>query len=133
MAMSPIPCCHNKGFTLIEVLIALSIIAIAMTAVIKASSQNIRATHYLQNKTTAMWVAEQIINEARVGIFTFSDAEVKQTTEFLGQEWCVIARKEETGNKRIEKVKVSVYEQEETENTTPLITLESYIYHDEHT
>ena len=47
----------NFGFTLIEVLIALTILSIALTAIIISTSQNIKDTFYLQNKNTA----EQVV------------------------------------------------------------------------
>jgi prepilin-type N-terminal cleavage/methylation domain-containing protein len=53
----------QSGLTLIEVLVALAIISIALTAIIKATSENIRGTAYLQDKTIAMYVARQILNE----------------------------------------------------------------------
>lgn len=48
---------QQSGFTLIEVLIALVILAISMTAIIRASSQTVANLDYLQNKTVAHWVA----------------------------------------------------------------------------
>ena len=61
---------NHKGFTLIEVLIALAILAIALTAVIEATSKNIQNTLYLQNKTIASWVGLEIINEAKINFLT---------------------------------------------------------------
>ena len=58
--------CVQAGLTLIEVLIALAIVSIAMTAIIKATSQNIRSTQYLEHKTLAAWVGEEVLNKARV-------------------------------------------------------------------
>lgn len=42
---------YNKsGFTLIEVLLALSVIAIALTALLKAISQNVETTRRVKEK-----------------------------------------------------------------------------------
>lgn len=138
MGTSPINCCHRHarvvGLTLIEVLIALAIIGIAMTAIIKATTQNIRSTAYLQNKTIAMWVGSQVLNEARAGILKLPDApdKRKQMTTMLGQDWYWQANQEATPNKRIYKITVSVFAHEnENEEETPLIRLESYVYHAE--
>lgn len=57
----------RAGFTLIEVLIALAILSISLTAIIKATSQNIKDTAYLQEKTLALWVGLNELNEARAG------------------------------------------------------------------
>lgn len=125
---------NERGMTLIEVLIALAIVGIAMTAVIKATSQHIRGTNYLQNKMTAMWVGELIMNEIRTGVRQLprpSD-KLKGHTKMLHKEWYWQAECEETPNKRIKQIAVSVYEHEneakEEEDPVALIHLESYIY-----
>ena len=59
-------CMRNlQGFTLLEVLIALAIISIALTAIIKASSQNIKDTAYLEDKAIANWVGLEVMNEVK--------------------------------------------------------------------
>lgn len=119
------------GLTLIEVLIALAIIGIALTAVIKSTSQNIRGTSYLQNKTIAMWVAQQVLNEARVGVLKLDgDEKQKQSTEMLGHEWYWQASQEETPNKNIKKITVNVYPNEnEDDEESPIVSMASYVYH----
>lgn len=124
----------QSGLTLIEVLIALAIISIAMTAVIKATSQNIHSTSYLQNKTMAMWVGTQVINEARANLLKLdrSSGSQKLTTEMLGKTWYWQTAEEETPNPRIKKITVKVFENEdEEEQAAPTVILESYLYHEE--
>jgi len=120
-----------QGLTLIEVLIALAIISIAMTAVIKATTQNIRETDYLQQKTMAMWVGQNVLNEVRAGVLVLPDgaSSLKQETVLLGRPWYWQAFKETTPNKRISKIEVKVFNhEEEQEEATPLIRLETYLY-----
>lgn len=125
---------RQLGLTLIEVLIALAIVGIAMTAVIKSTSQNINATSYLQKKTVAMWVAQQVINEARVDLLKMGSSSGRQklTTHMLGQDWYWQTEEEETPNHRIKKITVKVFENEnEEDEVAPITILESYIYHEE--
>jgi general secretion pathway protein I len=119
-----------QGLTLIEVLIALAIVSIAITAAIKASTQTINSTRYLQQKTIATWAGEQIINEARLGIIQLPAAPdtFEQTVNALGQHWYIKANQAETPNKRIWKLNVAVYEHEVVDDETPLVTLTSYRY-----
>ena len=123
----------NAGLTLIEVLIALAIISIALTAIIKATAQNIRSTSYLQEKTIAMWVGQQVINEARVNLLVLSgDDKVQQQTAMLGQEWYWQASKKNTANPKIIMLKVDVFNKDpDNDNAAPLVSLESYVYHAE--
>lgn len=123
----------QTGLTLIEVLIALAIVSIAMTAIIKVTSQNIRSTAYLQKKTTAMWVAQEVINEAHANLLDLADSKGNQrlTTEMLGQDWYWQMAEEKTPNEQVKKILVRVYESGETEkDKTPVVTLESYSYHE---
>ena len=53
---------RNQGFTLIETLVALAIIAIALTAALRASIVNIDSTHTMKLRTQASWVAVNQIN-----------------------------------------------------------------------
>jgi len=56
----------KNGFTLIEVLIALSVIAIGLIAVLNANLQATANATKLQNKLFALWVLENSIAEIRV-------------------------------------------------------------------
>ena len=47
----------QRGFTLIEVLVALAIVTIGMAAVLEALTSSARATLYLRRKSFAEWVA----------------------------------------------------------------------------
>ena len=58
---------NNFGFTLIEVLIALLIIAIALAAVIKATNDSVHATIHVRNTMSAHWVAMNLISEMQTG------------------------------------------------------------------
>lgn len=117
----------DHGLSLVEVLIALAIVSIALTAIIKTLSQNVQATTYLENKTIATWVGQQIVNEARVHVLTLSsNEELNQSIVFLGKEWYWQAKEEPTANHRINKITVHVFATRDEEH--PLASLESYTY-----
>lgn len=114
------------GFTLIEVLIALAIISIALTAVIKAASQNIKDTFYLQEKTIANWVGADIMNQARLNLIKLplKPEKEEQEQETLGETWQWQAYLASTPNPHIREVHVLVFKQSDH----PLANLVSYIY-----
>ena len=55
-----------RGFTLIEVLAALVIVALGMLGVIEAVTQSTRNGTYLREKTLAHWIALNVITEKRL-------------------------------------------------------------------
>lgn len=56
----------NRGFTLIEILIALIIIGLTLTAVFWALIQHSAATQHLQDKTYAHWAGMNAINQYQI-------------------------------------------------------------------
>lgn len=55
-----------RGFTLIEVLVALAIVAIGMAAVLEALTSSANTAVYLQDKTLAEWVALNQMESVRL-------------------------------------------------------------------
>ena len=51
------------GFTLLEVLVALAVLAIGLGAIITAAGQSAGNVSYLRDRTLAAWVAENKLNE----------------------------------------------------------------------
>lgn len=120
-----------EGLTLVEVLIALAIISIALTAVIKASSQALRSTAHITDKTVAIWVGQYVLNEARVGLLALPKAPdaLRKTKDMLGKEWHWEASQTETANHHIKKFAVSVFAKKgDDEDHVPLAYLATYAY-----
>ena len=53
---------RSAGFTLLEVLVALAIVAVALIAVVRALGQSIDVGAALRDRTLALWVAENRLN-----------------------------------------------------------------------
>jgi general secretion pathway protein I len=117
----------TAGFTLIEVLIALAILSISLTAVIKATSQNIRDTFYIQNKMIAHWVGINLINEARAGLLKLPTMEQdsKQEVIMLGQHWQWEGHTSSSPNSQIKEIHIAVFA---PGNHAKLARLTSYLY-----
>ncbi|MCM2310594.1 MAG: type II secretion system minor pseudopilin GspI [Steroidobacteraceae bacterium] len=79
---------RTRGFTLIEVLAALVIVALGMLGVIQAVTQTARNGTYLREKTLAHWIAMNVITEQRLqpGPPRVTD-ETSDDVEFAGQRW----------------------------------------------
>lgn len=100
---------QSSGFTLIEVLLALSIIAIALTALLKATAQNIDNTHRIKEKTISHWIAMQGVSMIQLNLLTLNQSqESTQVTTMLNQQWYWRARISSTPLKKLQKITISV-------------------------
>ncbi|RUR08279.1 GspI family T2SS minor pseudopilin variant LspI [Legionella sp. km772] len=99
----------NKGFTLIEVLLALAIIAIALTAILKATAQNIENTQRIKEKTISHWVAMQGVSMIQLKLVQVSTTqESTQVTTMLNQKWYWRVKVAETPIKKMQQLTISV-------------------------
>jgi general secretion pathway protein I len=109
----PLKCRDSDGFMLIEVLVALFIIALLMAALIKSTTDNMRDMIILKNKTIASWVASNIIANIQLGIISptaSSGSDNKQSFKIpmMGQMWYGIANFQNTAQKNVWRVDVEV-------------------------
>lgn len=78
----------GAGFTLLEVMVALAILALALAAGIKAASSNISNASYLQQRTLAHWVAMNKLAEFEVfDKWPTPGSTQRGSTLLAGQEW----------------------------------------------
>ena len=80
---------NNKGFTLIEVMIALVILAISLAAIVKVTSQSVYSLSHVQNKTIAHWVALNALADMHAGRIAGiqSGSRYTGTEQMLAQTW----------------------------------------------
>lgn len=96
------------GFTLIEVLVALAISALALGALTAAMSQMISGSISIRERTYASWVGQNQLTELRLAN---AIPEVDTTTSeevFAGLEWQLETTVTETGVENLYRVDVSV-------------------------
>ncbi|MEL7186669.1 MAG: type II secretion system minor pseudopilin GspI, partial [Pseudomonadota bacterium] len=55
-----------RGFTLVEVLVALAIVALSLTAIVASIGQMIDSGNAMRERTYASWIAQNRIAELRV-------------------------------------------------------------------
>lgn len=76
-----------KGFTLLEVLVALAVAAIGLGAVIKVAGGNAYNAQYLQEKTLAQWVALNRVSEIKLSNKFPAVGTEKGSAEMAGRTW----------------------------------------------
>jgi general secretion pathway protein I len=77
----------NRGFTLIEVLVALAIVAVGMAAVMRALSSSADTVFYLKDKTFAQWVALNQIANLRVTGQIPAVGNSEGDIDYAGRKW----------------------------------------------
>lgn len=109
MKITSSPLFFKSGFTLIEVLIALSIIAIALTALLKATAQNIENTHRIKAKSISHWVAMQGVAMIQLDLLKVTPSqESTQATNMLNETWYWRAKLSNTPLKHVQQITISV-------------------------
>jgi general secretion pathway protein I len=96
-----------SGFTLIEVLLALAVIAIALTALLRANAQNISNSRDLKEKVISHWIAMQGVTMMQLNLIPIT-TQSTQATQLFGKLWYWRAKIISTPLQQIKQVILSV-------------------------
>jgi general secretion pathway protein I len=99
-----------RGFTLVEVMVALMVVAMGLAALMVAVSGTARTSGYLRDKTLAQWIALNRLTEVRLN----SNSKFSQNTDtgsldFAGRTWHYDTRYFDTSMATMKRVVVRVY------------------------
>lgn len=115
-----------QGFTLLEVMVALSICAMAGIAAMQISGEHINHLSTIEEQTYASWVAENQLVEIRAqGDKWAAKNNHKGKVELAGQTWYWQQKVTRTADSSFVKVDIEVYTDEQYEQFA--YTLSTYI------
>lgn len=83
----PVSLARARGFTLIEVLVALAIVAIGMSAVLGAIGSSADTASYLRDKTLAEWIALNQVAQTRLQPQAPSPGSSDGELDYAGRHW----------------------------------------------
>jgi general secretion pathway protein I len=98
-----------RGFTLVEVLVALMIVAMALAALMVAVSGTARTSGYLRDKTLAQWMALNRLSEVRLNLTKFGQNTDTGVINFANRTWHYDTRYYDTTVTTMKRVVVRVY------------------------
>ncbi len=98
----------SRGFTLLEVMIALVIVALSLTAVAASMSQMIFNSKMMRDRTYASWIAQNRIAEIRLAPATPDVGASNGEVQYANVDWTWRAVVSETGVDDLYRIDVSV-------------------------
>ncbi len=110
-----------RGFTLVEVLVALMIVALALSALMIAVSGTARTSGYLRDKTLAQWMALNRLSEVRLNVNKFGQNTDTGELKFAGRTWHYDTRYFDTSIATMKRVVVRVYAGDAKTKGNPIV------------
>ncbi|MEK1941074.1 MAG: type II secretion system minor pseudopilin GspI, partial [Pseudomonas sp.] len=76
-----------RGFTLLEVLVALAIFALVAASVLGVSARSLQTAARLEDKTLAMWIADNQLSEMQLAPSPPSAGDQQGQVDFANRQW----------------------------------------------
>lgn len=117
--------CQN-GFTLLEVLVALAVLAIALASLVKGIGANAANEAYLRDRTLAQWVAMNVVAEQQLAE-KWPDKGKRQGSETMGgHEWFWRSEVSDTFDEDVRRLEVKV-RGDDDHDSSPLASVVAFL------
>src|SRR5262245_20406611 len=117
---------EQRGFTLIEVVVALAIVGIGMLAVFKTIGDSVNNVSQLRDRSFAGWIADNRITEVRLSGQMPSVEETAGEVEFAGRKWHWVTKVSQTQVEGLRRIDVSVRRDGDPDGSS-LVTLAGFV------
>ena len=119
----------KKGFTLIEVMIALAIFAVVSAALVRNASLTVYQTGLIRDRTLAWWVAENHLNEMRSAPRTEENypsvGRDRVSIHMADRDWELLVEVKATENENMRRIEISAYDENDLD--AALVTLSGFV------
>jgi len=112
---------HQAGFTLIEVMVALAVVAVALAALSRAMGLTVNNQSLLEERIVATWIAQDEL--VKLQVVPQSRAEEKQEITVFNRNWTTELTTEATLIPSIKKATMSVTAEGQDKPSASLVTV----------
>jgi len=98
----------NRGFTIVEVMVALIIVSLSLVAIASSMGFMVDTANSMRERTYASWIAQNKITEMRLANAVPEVSSTSGEVEFAGVDWAWRAVVSETGVENLYRVDVTV-------------------------
>ena len=120
---------HGTGFTLVEVMVALVVVAIVLPALLLTLSQQLDGLRYLDDRAHAQWVAANRLAELRLVLDakgTLQRGTTSGTESMAGRDWYWWSEGTETPVPGFYRYEIAVSDRQDGQDS-PVHTLDGYL------
>lgn len=115
----------SPGFTLLEVLVAVAIVALGLSGILSTINGMVGSSIYLKHKTLANWVAQNHITELRLQPEWPDIGKSTDDAEMAGQDWHIMTEVIATPVEKLRRIDVSVSFKDSQDS--PLVTVAAFV------
>ena len=108
------------GFSLIEALVAMTVLSVAAATLLGAVEEHTRSVAAISERATALWIAENRLVELKLGV-----NELAQVMPADGREWWISTQSSDTADPDLMRVDISVGPTRDL--ASPLATLTGFV------
>lgn len=116
---------HVSGFTLVEVMVALAVVAVAVPALLLTLFQQIDGTEYLRDRSMASWVAANRLNELKLVMAKQGElpgGQLSGETQMAQRDWYWWIDQESTELQGFMRIEINVATEADTEEALHTLT-----------
>jgi len=118
---------RHTGFTLVEVLVALAVLAIALAGIMRVTSQAISTSYTLRERNLALWVAQNRLVMHQLKRDWPDTDTVDGDAEMAGVKWFWREQVSATPQKDMRRIEISVRRTADSKDS--LVNLAGYLRH----